>query len=76
MNEIIPSLYVGSVLASRDVALLTTHNITHILQVAIEIQPRHQMYFTYKVCRKNKRKGENSKKKKRRLYFLICYALF
>jgi hypothetical protein len=49
MHEIIPSLFVGSVLAAHDLALLNSHSITHILQVAEEFKPKYGKHFTYKV---------------------------
>jgi hypothetical protein len=49
MHEIIPSLYVGSVFAANDLELLNSHSITHILQVAEELKPKHKKHFKYKV---------------------------
>ena len=54
MHEIIPSLFVGSVFAAEDLALLNSHSITHILQVAEEFEPKHKKHFTYKVYHSTK----------------------
>lgn len=49
MHEIIPSLFLGSVFAAQDLDYLNSHSITHILQVAEELKPKHSKHFTYKV---------------------------
>jgi len=48
MHEIIPGLFLGSVLAAHDLDLLTSNNITHVLQVTDEFKPKHR-HLTYKV---------------------------
>lgn len=49
MHEIIPSLFLGSVFAANDKAMLSEQSITHVLQIAEELTPKFLAVFTYKV---------------------------
>jgi protein-tyrosine phosphatase len=48
-SEVIPKLYLGNYSASRNRDFLASHNVTHILTVAGEIEPEYPAEFVYKI---------------------------
>jgi hypothetical protein len=48
MDNIIPHLYISNFYAAEDLNKLKENNITHILNLCEELEPRYTDLFTYK----------------------------